>query len=334
MRRPPSSAGSCSRRCVRASKRSPALPRRRRFCSGRSPAPTAGTRPSRAKDKASRTRRPIPASISKRCGRITSRQSARRFSAAARSSNRTGKAVRPGRDRQRIPRARGLARVVRRRQADQVRDTGERGTMDDGRRRGRPAVSGSEGAAAGNLSPGGTDAVPARFLLVRASVDKAPVLAMTERALKEIDPGEPVPGAASVSTLLDGELKPAVLHARSASSRESPSCSPDHVFGMLGAFVAQRSAKWACAWRSARPNRHSTARACRIGWPAALGLSAGTVAAAAAAPRLGPLLFHVARCDGVRRRMGGARARRPRGGGDPAAPRAASNPVTLLRREG
>jgi predicted lysophospholipase L1 biosynthesis ABC-type transport system permease subunit len=35
----------------------------------------------------------------------------------------------------------------------------------------------------------------------------------------------------------------------------------------------------------------------RIGWPAALGLSAGTCVAVAAAPHLRPLLFHVSARD-------------------------------------
>ena len=72
------------------------------------------------------------------------------------------------------------------------------------------------------------------------------------------------------------------------------------VFGVLGAFVAQRSAE--VGLRMALGATAIDIRRLvlsRIGWPALWGLSAGACAAIAAAPQLQPLLFHVSTRDGV-----------------------------------
>lgn len=180
---------------------------------------------------------------------------------------------------------------------------------------------------------------PARFLLVRASVDAAPVLAMTERALKDIDPGEPVPGAASVSTLLDDELASPrfYMSALSLFAGVAVLLAGVGVFGVLGAFVAQRSAE--VGLRMALGATLIDIRRlvlARIGWPAALGLSAGTVAAAAAAPRLGPLLFHVSARDAPAFAAGWAVLALAGLAAAVIPLRRACrvDPVTLLRREG
>ena len=137
--------------------------------------------------------------------------------------------------------------------------------------------------------PAGQTSFPARFLLVRASVDAAPVLAMTQRALREIDPGEPVPEAASVAALLDGELAGPrfYMSALSLFAAVAVLLAGVGVFGVLGAFVGAAVSGSGPAHGARRNrNRHSTTRAPRIGWPAVLGLSAGTGAAIAAAPHL------------------------------------------------
>ena len=148
--------------------------------------------------------------------------------------------------------------------------------------------------------PAGQTSFPARFLLVRASVDEAPVLAMTQRALREIDPGEPVPEAASIAALLDGELAGPrfYMSALSLFAGITVLLAGVGVFGVLGAFVAQRSPevglRMALGATAIDIRRFVLSR---IGWPAALGLSAGTGAAVAAAPQLGPLLFLVSARD-------------------------------------
>jgi putative ABC transport system permease protein len=148
--------------------------------------------------------------------------------------------------------------------------------------------------------PADQTSFPARFLLVRASVDAAPVLAMTQRALREIDPGEPVTEAAPIAALLDGELAGPrfYMSALSLLAAVAVLLAGVGVFGVLGAFVAQRSAE--VGLRVALGATVVDIRRLvlsRIGWPAILGLSVGTCAAIAAAPQLGPLLFHVSARD-------------------------------------
>jgi predicted permease len=187
--------------------------------------------------------------------------------------------------------------------------------------------------------PAAQTSFPARFLLVRANVDAAPVLAMTERALREIDPGEPVPGAASIAALLDGELASPrfYMSALSLFAGVAVLLAGVGVFGVLGAFVAQRSAE--VGLRIALGATLIDIRRlvlARIGWPAALGLTAGTGAALAAAPQLGPLLFHVSTRDAPAFAAGWAVLALVSLAAAMIPLRRACrvDPVTLLRREG
>ena len=141
---------------------------------------------------------------------------------------------------------------------------------------------------------------PARFLIVRASIEDAPVLAMTQRAVKEIDPAEPVAEASSMPDLLAGEL--AVprfqMFALGLLAVVSVLLAGVGVFGVLSAVVAQRSRE--LGLRVALGARATDLRGLvlfKVGWPVALGLSAGTCVAFATMPLLRPLLFQVSAID-------------------------------------
>jgi ABC-type antimicrobial peptide transport system permease subunit len=100
--------------------------------------------------------------------------------------------------------------------------------------------------------------------------------------------------------LLDGELASPrfYMSALSLFAGVAVLLAGVGVFGVLGAFVAQRSAE--VGLRIALGATLIDIRRlvlARIGWPAALGLTAGTGAALATAPQLGPLLFHVSTRD-------------------------------------
>jgi len=141
---------------------------------------------------------------------------------------------------------------------------------------------------------------PQRFLIVRARVDNAPVLAIVQRGVKEIDAAEPVPEAAPISALLAGELAHSRFHsvALGLFAAIAVLLAGVGVFGVLGAFVAQRSRE--VGLRVALGATLADVRRlvlARLVWPAALGLCGGTLAAFAATPWLRPLLFGVSTLD-------------------------------------
>ena len=141
---------------------------------------------------------------------------------------------------------------------------------------------------------------PARFLLVRARVDDAPVLSTVQRALQEIDSAEPVPEATAVSTLLATELAGPRFHmfALGLFAAIAVFLAGVGVFGVLAAFVAQKSRE--VGLRVALGARRADVRRlvlARLATPAGLGLCIGTLAALAASPWLRPLLFHVSTVD-------------------------------------
>lgn len=141
---------------------------------------------------------------------------------------------------------------------------------------------------------------PARFLILRASVDDAPVLSMTQRTVKEIDPAEPIAEASSIAELLAGDVAGPRFHmfALGLFAAVTVALAGVGVFGVLGAFVAQRSRE--LGLRAALGANLSDLRGLvlsKVGWPAALGLSAGTCAAVATMPLLRPLLFQVSAMD-------------------------------------
>jgi putative ABC transport system permease protein len=141
---------------------------------------------------------------------------------------------------------------------------------------------------------------PARFLIVRASVEDAPVLAMTQRAVKEIDPAESVAEASSMPELLAGELAGPRFHvlALSLFAAVAVLLAGVGVFGVLGAFVAQRSRELGVrvALGARATDLHGLVLL-KVGWPVALGLCAGTCVAFATSPWLRPLLFEVSAID-------------------------------------
>jgi putative ABC transport system permease protein len=141
---------------------------------------------------------------------------------------------------------------------------------------------------------------PARFLIVRESVEKAAVLSIAQRHLKELDPSEPVMEAASIAELLARQLRAPRFHmvALGLFAAVAVLLAAVGVFGVLGAFVAERSREMGL--RIALGANLTDVRRlvlAKMGWPAALGLTAGTCAAFAAAPLLRPLVFRISVVD-------------------------------------
>jgi putative ABC transport system permease protein len=148
--------------------------------------------------------------------------------------------------------------------------------------------------------PMGQGSFPARFLVVRAAVHDTPVLAMTQQALKSIDSAEPVTEAAPVTDLLAGELAGPRFHmsALIVFAAIAVLLAGVGVFGVLSAFVAQRSREVGLRIAlGADLTRIRWLVLSKVGWPAALGLAAGTCAALATMPLLQPLLFQVSVLD-------------------------------------
>lgn len=148
--------------------------------------------------------------------------------------------------------------------------------------------------------PSRQSSFPARFLIVRSRVDDAPVLSTVQRTLNEIDPAEPVPEATPVSSLLAGELAGPRFHmlALSLFAAIAVFLAGVGVFGVLGAFVAQRSREVGLriALGATRADVRRLVLA-NVGKPAALGLCVGTLVAFAVTPWLQPLLFRVSTFD-------------------------------------
>ena len=137
---------------------------------------------------------------------------------------------------------------------------------------------------------------PPRFLIVRASVERVPTLAITQQALKHIDALEPVTEAATIEELLGTELAAPQFHmfALSLFALVAVLLAGVGVFGVLGSFVAQRSRE--VGLRVALGATRTQVRRLvlsKIGWPVGLGLVVGTSAACATTPLLRPLLFRV-----------------------------------------
>ena len=167
-------------------------------------------------------------------------------------------------------------------------------------------MGGSEGNGAPDAPPPAVyvpvrqTVFPARFLIVRTSINNAPVLSMTRRIVHEIDSDEPVVEAASIAELLSGELAAPRFHmlALGLFSIVAVTLAGVGVFGTLAAFVAQRARELGV--RVALGASQADLRALvllRIVWPAAIGLTLGTAAALAASRFLQPLLFDVSAID-------------------------------------
>jgi putative ABC transport system permease protein len=141
---------------------------------------------------------------------------------------------------------------------------------------------------------------PPRFLILRAGVDHLPVLALTQRALQEIDATEPVTEAATIDDLLKTQLAGPKFHmfALVLFAIVAVLLAGVGVFGVLGAFVTQRSRE--VGLRVALgANRRQVGRLVlsKVGWPVGLGLIVGTSLAFATTPFPGPLLFRVSAYD-------------------------------------
>jgi putative ABC transport system permease protein len=141
---------------------------------------------------------------------------------------------------------------------------------------------------------------PPRFLILRAGVDHLPVLALTQRALQEIDATEPVTEAATIDDLLKTQLAGPKFHmfALVLFAIVAVLLAGVGVFGVLAAFVTQRSRE--VGLRVALgANRGQVGRLVlsKVGWPVGLGLIVGTSLALATTPFLGPLLFRVSAYD-------------------------------------
>lgn len=142
---------------------------------------------------------------------------------------------------------------------------------------------------------------PPRFLIVRAATD-APVLSMTRRSVREMNPDEPVIEASPIPELLDRELAAPrfYMFALGLFALVAVVLAAVGVFGVLAAFVGQRSREFAVrvALGASRADlrRHVLSK---VIWPAAVGLIVGTGAAIATTGFLKALLFEVSPLDGV-----------------------------------
>ena len=141
---------------------------------------------------------------------------------------------------------------------------------------------------------------PPRFLVLRASVDHLPILAITQRALQEIDATEPVTEAATIDDLLKTQLAGPEFHmfALVLFALVAVLLAGVGVFGVLGAFVAQRSREVGLRVALGANGRQVRRLVLsKVGWPVGLGLIGGTSLAFATTPFLGPLLFRVSAYD-------------------------------------
>lgn len=119
---------------------------------------------------------------------------------------------------------------------------------------------------------------PPRFLVLRASVEHLPVLAITQRALQEIDATEPVTEAATIDDLLKTQLAGPEFHmfALVLFGLVAVLLAGVGVFGVLGAFVAHRSREVGIRV-ALGANRRQVRRLVlsKVGWPVGLGLIGG-----------------------------------------------------------
>ena len=142
---------------------------------------------------------------------------------------------------------------------------------------------------------------PPRFLILRASAEHLPTLAITQGALKQLDAAEPVTEAATIDDLLTTQLAAPEFHmfALGLFALIAVLLAGVGVFGVLGAFVAERTReiglRVALGATRAQVRRSILSK---IGWPVVLGLIVGTSAAFATLPFLHPLLFRVSAFDG------------------------------------
>jgi putative ABC transport system permease protein len=141
---------------------------------------------------------------------------------------------------------------------------------------------------------------PARFLMVRASVEDAPVLAITRRVVREIAPAEPVVEAASIDALLQGELAAPRFYTKAIGvfALLAVVLAAVGVFAILATFVAQRSGELGVRVAlGATPNNIRRFVLARMAWPTTLGLVLGTAAVLVGSQFLQPLLFAVSALD-------------------------------------
>lgn len=141
---------------------------------------------------------------------------------------------------------------------------------------------------------------PARFLIVRTDVTDAPVLSMTRRVVHDLDSDEPVVEAASIAELLEGELAAPRFHMFTLGlfALLAVLLASVGVFGILAAFVAQRSRELGVrvALGATESHLHRLVLS-QMAWPAAVGLTVGTAAALTSTRFLQPLLFDVSAID-------------------------------------
>jgi putative ABC transport system permease protein len=141
---------------------------------------------------------------------------------------------------------------------------------------------------------------PPRFVILRASAEHLPTLAITQQALTQIDATEPVTEAATIDELLKTQLAGPEFHmfALGLFAFVAVLLAGVGVFGVLGAFVAERTRELGLRVAFGA-NRTQVRRLIlsKIGWPVVLGLIVGTSAAFATTPFLHPLLFRVSAFD-------------------------------------
>jgi ABC-type lipoprotein release transport system permease subunit len=141
---------------------------------------------------------------------------------------------------------------------------------------------------------------PPRFLVLRTTVDDPAILALARQAVREIDDSQPVIEAASFKDLFAAQMAQPRFQAGAVGlfSGVAVLLAGLGVFSILSTFVAQRMRE--LGLRMALGADHADLRRfvlSQLGWPAAVGLAAGTWAALLVAPIVGPLLFQVSTLD-------------------------------------
>jgi putative ABC transport system permease protein len=141
---------------------------------------------------------------------------------------------------------------------------------------------------------------PPRFLIVRTSGPNVPVLSLTRRIVRQLDSDEPVVEASPIADLLEGEIAAPRFYmlALGLFALLAIVLASVGVFSTLAAFVLQRSRELGVrvALGATRTDLRRLVLS-RIAWPAAVGVTLGTLAALAATRLLEPLLFDVSAID-------------------------------------
>ena len=141
---------------------------------------------------------------------------------------------------------------------------------------------------------------PPRFLVVRATVESAPILAMAQRVVRDLDADEPVAEAMRVMDLLGREMAGPRFHVLALGTFAAIAVvlAAVGVFAVLAASVGQRSRELGLRIALGATRRDLTSLVMRtLAWPLAMAMVLGTAVALGTTRMLQPLLFDVSAID-------------------------------------